>query len=213
MDKYIEKTMKNLEANNIESHYVEKRTDVIPLLEKMIQDGASVAVGGSVTLSELGVLDYLRCGKYRFLDRHEPGITKDRITEIFKKSFSVDTYLCSSNAITEDGELYNVDGNANRISAIAFGPENVIIIAGVNKIVKNIDEAVKRVKTIAAPKNCKRLNYRTYCYEKGQCVCPDECMGKGCNSPQRICRHYLVSAKQAVKGRIKVILVDESLGY
>ena len=140
-------------------------------------------------------------------------LSGDEIKEIYRKSFGADAYFCSTNAITEDGELYNVDGNANRIGAIAFGPQNVIIIAGVNKIVKDIESAVKRVKSIAAPKNCVRLCKNTFCAKSGHCVDMDGGIGKGCDSAERICRHYLVSAKQMIFGRIKVILVNEELEY
>ena len=213
MTEKIERTMKNLNKNNIETFYVEKKEEVVLLVEKLVPQGATVAAGGSVSLTETGVLEHLRNGKYNFLDRYAEGLSREDIVEIFKKSFGADAYFCSSNAITEDGELYNVDGNANRISAISFGPKNVIMVVGVNKIVKDIDEAILRVKTVAAPKNCKRLSCKTYCFEKGHCVDLEGGMGKGCSSPQRVCRHYLVSSKQAVFGRIKVIFVNEELGY
>lgn len=213
MNTIIENTIKNLEKNNIEALYVESKEDVVPLIEKLVPQGSTVAVGGSVSLDESAVLSHLRSGRYEFFDRYAQGLSREEVMEVYRKSFGVDAYFCSSNAVTEEGELYNVDGNANRISAIAFGPKNVIMVVGVNKIVKNIDEAVKRVKTIAAPKNCRRLDCRTYCFEKGHCMDMDGGMGKGCDSPQRICRHYLVSAKQAVMGRIKVIIVNEELGY
>ena len=213
MNTIIENTIKNLEKNNIEAFYVESKEDVVPLIEKLVPQGSTVAVGGSVSLDESGVLSHLRSGRYEFFDRYAQGLSREEVMEVYRKSFGVDAYFCSSNAVTEEGELYNVDGNANRISAIAFGPKNVIMVVGVNKIVKNIDEAVKRVKTIAAPKNCRRLDCRTFCFEKGHCMDMDGGMGKGCDSPQRICRHYLVSAKQAVMGRIKVIIVNEELGY
>ena len=213
MNTIIENTIKNLEKNNIEALYVESKEDVVPLIEKLVPQGSTVAVGGSVSLDESGVLSHLRSGRYEFFDRYAQGLSREEVMEVYRKSFGVDAYFCSSNAVTEEGELYNVDGNANRISAIAFGPLNVIMVVGVNKIVKNIDEAVKRVKTIAAPKNCRRLDCRTYCFEKGHCMDMDGGMGKGCDAPQRICRHYLVSAKQAVMGRIKVIIVNEELGY
>lgn len=213
MNTIIENTIRNLEKNNIEALYVESKEDVVPLIEKLVPQGSTVAVGGSVSLDESGVLSHLRSGRYEFFDRYAQGLSREEVMEVYRKSFGVDAYFCSSNAVTEEGELYNVDGNANRISAIAFGPKTVIMVVGVNKIVKNIDEAVKRVKTIAAPKNCRRLDCRTYCFEKGHCMDMDGGMGKGCDSPQRICRHYLVSAKQAVMGRIKVIIVNEELGY
>jgi len=209
----IETTIKNLEKNNIKTYFVESKKDVVPLIEKMLNEGATVAVGGSVTLSETGVLEHLRCGRYTFFDRYEEGLLPDGIKEVFRKSFGVDAYFCSTNAITEQGELYNVDRTGNRVGAISYGPENVIIVAGVNKIVKNLDEAVKRVKTISAPKNCLRLNCDTFCAKKGFCADVESGMGKGCDSKERICTHYLVTSKQINTDRIKVILVNEELGY
>ena len=209
----INKTIKNLEKNNIKTYFLESKKDVVSLIEKMVNAGSSVAVGGSVTLTETGVLEHLRSGRYTFYDRYEEGLSLDGIKEVFRQSFRVDAYFCSTNAITEDGELYNVDRTGNRLGAISYGPENVIIIAGVNKIVKNLDEAVKRVKTISAPKNCKRLNCNTFCAQKGYCADVDGGMGKGCDSKERICTHYLVTSKQINTDRIKVILVNEELGY
>ena len=213
MNERIEKTMKNLEKNNMNVFYVETKEEVIPLIEKLVEDGSTVAVGGSVTLGELGILDHLRSGKYTFYDRYEQGLTQEQIDQVFIKSMGVDAYFCSSNAVTEEGELYNVDGNANRIAAIAFGPKKVIMLVGVNKIVEDLDEAVKRVKTVAAPKNAVRLNCKTFCAVKGHCVDMEGGIGKGCDSPVRLCRDYLVSSKQKVKGRINVIFINEELGY
>lgn len=209
----IKKTLENLGKNNIKTYFLETKDEVVPLIETLLDEGVTVACGGSVTLTETGVLEHLKSGRYTFLDRYAPGLTKEETAEVFRKSFSADAYFCSTNAVTEEGELYNVDGNANRISAIAFGPKKVIMVVGINKIVKDLDEAVVRVKTIAAPKNCKRLGCETYCYEKGHCADLAGGMGKGCESPSRICRHYLVSAKQTAQGRINVIFVNEELGY
>lgn len=209
----IKTTIENLEKNNIKTYFAESKKDVVPLIEKMVAKGSTVAVGGSVTLTETGVLDYLRSGKYTFYDRYEEGLSSDGIKEVFRQSFRVDAYFCSTNAITEEGELYNVDRTGNRLGAICYGPENVIIIAGVNKIVADIDEAVKRVKTISAPKNCIRLNCNTFCAQKGYCADVDGGRGKGCDSKERICTHYLVTSKQLNPDRIKLILVNEELGY
>lgn len=213
MNNIVEKTMKNLEKNNMNAFYVETREEVIPLIEKLVEDGSTVAVGGSVTLGEIGVLDHLRSGRYTFYDRFTKGYTQEQIDEVFIKSMSVDAYFCSSNAVTEDGELYNVDGHANRVAAIAYGPKKVIMIVGVNKIVPALEDAVKRVKTIAAPKNAVRLNCKTYCFAKGHCVDMEGGIGKGCDSPDRLCRSYLVCSKQKHAGRINVIFVNEELGY
>ncbi len=125
-------------------------------------------------------------------------------------------YISSSNAITENGELYNVDGYSNRVAAICYGPESVIIVVGINKIVGNLDEAIKRVKTMAAPANATRLNCTSYCTEKGECMgltSGNSSMTNGCRGQNRICCNYVVSAYQNQKDRIKVIIVGEELGY
>lgn len=213
MNMQVDKVMENLRKNNMAVHFVPSKADVVPLLESLLPKGASVAVGGSVTLNETGVLDLLRNGNYTFYDRYAAGLSAEQKRDVFLKSFGVDVYLSSSNAVTEQGELYNVDGTGNRIAAIAYGPEKVIIVVGVNKIVADLDEAVKRVKTCAAPPNAKRLNFETYCMHAGHCMKTDGTMTEGCAADQRICCSYLISGFQRVKDRIQVILVGEDCGY
>ena len=212
MDVKIKQTMDALEKNNISTFYVESKSEVVKVVESLLKEGDTVAVGGSMSLFETGVIDYLRCGKYTFLDRYAEGLGPNEIEEIYRKSYYADCYLCSTNAVTVGGELYNVDGNANRVSAISYGPKSVIMVVGKNKIVENIEEAVVRVKTIAAPLNAKRLSCDTYCAINGHCVKNDSTY-EGCNSPGRICRTRLICDEQRVKGRIKIIFVGESLGY
>ncbi len=207
----IKKVMENLNKNNIATYYAETKADVLPMLDEIMQEGETVAVGGSMSLFDCGVIDYLRSGRYNFLDRYVPGLSPEQVRDIYVKSLGADTYLCSSNAVTEDGELVNCDGNANRIAAIAYGPLSVIMVVGVNKIVKNIDEAVQRIKTQAAPKNCVRLSCDTYCAKEGHCVSQENF--KGCGSESRICADWLISSRQRVKDRIKVIFVNEEIGY
>lgn len=212
----IERTIKNLERNGISAVYTEKKQDVIPLLARMISPGDVVAVGGSMTLFECGVIDFLRESDINFLDRYAEDITSSEISDIFIKSYSADIYITSSNAITENGELYNVDGRSNRVSAIAHGPKFVVFVVSVNKIVRNLDEAILRVKTIAAPMNCVRLNCNTYCKTKGECMSirnENSGMTDGCDSDERICCNYLVTAKQRKKNRIKVIFIGENAGF
>lgn len=216
IDKRISRTMKNLEKNNMQVHYVETKKDVVQKVKELLKEGDTVGVAGAMTLFETGVIELLRSDKYNFLDRYEEGLTPEQINKIFIESFSADTYIASSNAITENGELYNVDGNSNRVAAICFGPKSVIIVAGYNKIVKNLEEAVTRVKTISAPANSTRLSCQTYCRETGECMSfgmdsPE--MSSGCSGKGRICCNYMVSAYQRHKDRIKVILVGEELGY
>ncbi len=214
--KRIEKTKKNLEKNNMQVHYVETKAEVADKVRELLKDGDTVGVGGAMTLFESGVIDLLRSGKYNFLDRYAEGLTGEEVNQVFLDSFSADAYVTSSNAITENGELYNVDGNSNRVAAICFGPKSVIIVAGCNKLVKNLEQAIIRVKTTAAPANSTRLSCKTYCREAGECVSlsgESDKMSSGCTSPGRICCNYVVSAYQRHKDRIKVILVGEELGY
>lgn len=216
MDGVIEKVMANLIRNNMKPFYVERKEDVTPLISELLGEGSAVAVGGSVSLSECGVIEHLRCGRYSFIDRHEPGLGSEELRRVFLRSLDTDAYLCGCNAITKSGELYNVDGNANRICAISYGPKSVIIVAGKNKIVTDISQAIMRVKTISAPKNCMRLGNNTYCREKGHCVSITKGsseMTSGCVSAERICCSYLVTGRQRIKDRIKVIIVGEELGY
>lgn len=210
----IEKTLKNLEKNGIKPYFVESKADVTPLIETLINKGESVSNGGSETLKECGVFDLIKNGDYDFIDR--TGLEGEELRQAYARAFACDTYFCSSNAITENGELYNVDGNSNRVACIVYGPRQVIMVAGINKIVKDINEAIERVKTCAAPPNTKRLNCKTPCAVTGKCISLNKenpLMCDGCESPQRICCSYVVSAKQRHKDRIKVIIVNENLGY
>lgn len=213
MTKSIQLVMENLRKNRIAVEYVDKKEDVLPLIRALIPEGSTVATGGSHTLTEVGVIDLLKSGAYTYLDRMAPELTPEQRQEVAIKGNTADFYLCSSNAVTEAGELYNVDGNCNRIAAIAFGPKSVIMVVGVNKIVPDMNAAIQRVKTIAAPLNTKRLNCDTYCRTAGVCMGIDGKMTDGCHSPARICCNYLISAQQRVPDRIRVILVGESLGF
>lgn len=216
LEKRISKVTKSLQKNNMQVHYVEGKEDVPQKVSEILSEGDTVSVGGSTSIFESGVIDLLHSGKYNFLDRYEEGLSREGIEKIFIDSFSADAYICSSNAITENGELYNVDGNSNRVAAICYGPKSVIIVVGYNKIVRNLDDAVKRVKSIAAPANCHRLSYESYCKGKGECMAflsDNLDMASGCDGANRICCTYVVSAYQRNKDRIKVIIVGEELGY
>lgn len=209
----VEKTIKRLEDNQMQAFYVESRKDVVPLVKGLISEGQEICSGGSMTLIETGVYDLLKSGNYRYYDRE--GLPRDEVEKVFRKAFSADVYFCSANAITENGELYNVDGNSNRVAAICYGPQRVIVIAGINKLVRNIEEAVLRVKTCAAPANCVRLSCETPCNKTGECISLSAGgdMPAGCHGDGRVCCNYVVSARQRHKNRIKVIIVGEELGY
>lgn len=212
-DARIEKTMKALESHNMTAIYTKDRADALAKLTELLPKGASIACGGSVTLDEIGAISLFRSPDYRFFDRYDPTLTPQATAELFRASLSSDYYVMSSNAITEDGMLYNVDGRSNRVAALLYGPSHVIIIAGMNKIVPDLDAAVRRVKTIAAPKNAKRLHCKTPCAVSGICVCADAGPGIGCGSPDRICANYVVTAAPKAAGRITVMIVGEELGY
>lgn len=215
MMKKIEKTMNSLRANNIAAYCVETKEEVVPLLKTLMNEGETVTHGGSETLKECGVIDLLNSGAYNYLDRSKAQ-SREETEAIYRAAFTADTYLTSSNAVTENGLLFNIDGNSNRVAAILYGPKQVIFICGVNKIVRDLDEAVVRLKEIACPKNTKRLNCSTYCAKEGECLAMGRdasFMCDGCKSPDRICCNYVVSARQRHQERMKVILVGEELGY
>ena len=212
----IQKLIENLEKNNMKGYFVQNKEEALSLVKDLLKENSTVSIGGSVTLQECGIVNLLKSGAYNFLDRSAPGLTPKDIKEIYIKTFAADTFLGSCNAITKDGYLYNVDGNGNRVAAMIFGPEQVIIVAGVNKIVENAQEAVKRVKEIAAPKNAERLGLETYCKNSGGCVSLNNEGSEicnGCLSDTRICADYVFFGHQKIKDRIKVIIVNETLGY
>ncbi|ARC86736.1 hypothetical protein U732_2711 [Clostridium argentinense CDC 2741] len=205
IEKRVERTIEGLNKRNMEGYFVNDEAELIELLKSLISNDSIVGVGDSMTLFETGVIDFLRNEKYIFLDKYEEGITKEEKRKIYEKNFSADTFLCSTNAITESGELYNIDGNGSRVAPMLYGPKQVILVAGINKIVKDIDEAEKRVRNYSAPIDAKRLNKNTPCTTLGYCI--------DCKSPNRICNDFVIIRGQFVKGRIKVIFVGKQLGY
>ncbi len=212
----INKALDNMRKNNMASYFCESSAEALTLVKSLIKKGAVVSHGGSVSLAETGITRLLSNGEYNYLDRNAPGLTPEQVEEIYINTFSADVFLTSANAITQNGELYNVDGNSNRVAAILYGPKSVIVVAGFNKIVKDIDEAVLRVKNIAAPKNTVRLDCDTYCAKEQKCLSlnkSNSLIPDGCMSEQRICCNYVISARQRKKDRIKVIIVGERLGY
>lgn len=214
MTEEIKITMENLEKNGMKPFYVETKEEVIPIIESLVEKGSSVSHGGSETLKQTGVIDFLKNGDFDYIDRS--GLEGEELRDCYIRAFGCDAFFTSSNAVTMNGELYNVDGNSNRVACIVFGPRQVIMIVGANKIVKNINDAVLRVKEAAAPPNTQRLDCKTPCAVTGKCISlnkDEPFICDGCESPQRICCNYVISAKQRHKDRIKVIIVNESLGY
>ena len=217
MTEKIDNLFKNLKQNKMRPIFAASKEDACQIVKDLLFENAVITWGGSMSVIECGIDKILQDSKYRFMNRSREGITPEEQQECFKASIGADFFFCSANAVTEKGELVNVDGLANRVSSIAFGPKNVIVVVGKNKVVSELNEAFLRVKKIAAPKNCVRLNKNTPCAKLGHCVSlvnnenPD--FSEGCSCDDRICCDYMISAMQRQKDRITVIYVDEDLGY
>lgn len=208
----IQKTAAALSARNMEAFCAETSEEAVALLQSFLREGDSVGHGGSVTLSELGVPELLKNGPYVYLDRDACQTPEER-EACMRSILNADVFLTSANAITEDGVLYNVDGNGNRVAALCYGPKRVIVIAGTNKIVKDLPEAVRRVKTKAAPLNGVRLQTSTYCAVQNKCVAAEGAPCDGCGGTARMCCDYVATGYQRDPERLKVILVNAPLGY
>lgn len=205
LEKQVERTVSNLQKRNMEGFFVKNENELKELLIQLIAENSVVGVGDSMTLFQTGVIDFLRSRDYNFLDKYKEGITSEDKKKIYIENFSADTFMCSTNALTEEGELYNIDGNGSRVAPMLYGPKQVIIVTGINKIVKNIEEAEKRARNFAAPIDAKRLGKNTPCTKLGYCI--------DCKSPERICNDFTIIRGQFIKGRIKVIILGKALGY
>lgn len=196
--------IKNMHKKNMEGYYCATSAEAVEKALSLMPEGASVTWGGSMTLTECGLMDALKTANYEIIDR-DTAKTPEEARLMYAKQVMADYYLMSSNAITIGGELVNIDGRANRISCLCWGPQNVIIIVGMNKVASDVESAVQRVRNIAAPPNCIRLNKNTPCAQTGKCG--------DCYSPESICSQILVTRRSSTPNRIKVILVGETLGY
>lgn len=204
-EKAISNTIESLRKNGMKGYLVNNKEELLEKIIELTKEGDIVTCGGSMSLFETGVIEHLRSGRYNFLDRYAEGLSQDEVKEIYRGAFSADVYFASTNAVTENGELYNVDGTGNRVAAMLYGPDKVILVVGVNKIVKNLEEAIMRNERVCAPANCIRLDRATPCTKVGHCM--------NCSSPDRICNEYIVIKKQREKDRIHVIFLNENLGY
>ena len=203
-EKAAGKVIKSLARRNIEACYCPTAREAVEKLLEMIPSGSSVTWGGSMSIRDIGIPAALaEAGKYEVYDR-DKAPDRAAATEIYLKAFSCDYYLSSANAITEDGIIVNIDGTGNRVAAITFGPRNVIFVIGMNKLTQDVDSALARARSLAAPVNTARFDIQTPCKLDGVC---HNCLSDDC-----ICNyiHYL---RHSPKGKHKVILVGESLGY
>ncbi len=196
-----EKTIKGLKSRNMEGYYAEDSAEALKIALSLIPEGSSVTMGGSMSAHEIGLVDALKQGSYCFLDRDQ---AEDKRAAMLA-AYDADVFLSSANAMTEDGILVNIDGNSNRVSAIAQGPRKVIFIVGMNKVCSDLDGAMKRARNVAAPINAQRFGLNTPCSKTGSCM--------DCKSPDTICCQFLITRFSRHSGRIHVILVNDVLGF
>ncbi|MFR8650385.1 MAG: lactate utilization protein [Faecalibacillus sp.] len=212
MDQNVEKILeiknrkmqKAFNQNHIELLFLNNQEELLKYLDNLIEENQTVGVGGSMTLFETGVIDYLRKKPIRFLDRYQEGLSTDQIENIFHQSLLADVYLTSSNAIDRNGNLYNIDGRGNRVAAMIYGPKKVVVIVGMNKIFDDELSAIQHIKNMSCPANALRLHKNTPCVQVGKCV--------DCQSDDRICSAYVKIARQPL-GRMTVLVINEELGY
>lgn len=205
MNQDISKLITNLQKNNMKGYFVQNNEELLSLLSELIICGSSVGSGDSVTLEDTGVFSFLRNGNYEFLDKFHPDLSKEAKRNLYIKNFTADTFITGTSAITLNGEIFNIDGNGSRVAPILYGPKQVIIVVGINKIVEDVASAIKRTRQIAAPLDAKRLGKSTPCTSIGRCI--------DCHHKERICNDFVLITGQFIKNRIKVIIVNESLGY
>ena len=196
-----QKVIKGLKSRNMTGYYAASKEEACALALSLIPEGSVVTMGGGMSVHEIGLVRALKDGRYDFIDRDE---YEDKRAAMLM-AYDADVFLSGANAITEDGVLVNIDGNANRVSAIAQGPKMVLFIAGMNKVCSDADAAMKRARNVAAPINAQRFGLSTPCAKTGACM--------DCKSPDTICCQFLITRFSHHPGRIHVILVNENLGF
>lgn len=196
--------IKNLEKRQMEGYYCATSEEAVKKALELMPEGASIAWGGSMTLSETGLMEAIRSANYEIIDR-EYAKTPEAQRKLYGEICCSDFFLMSTNAITLDGELVNIDGRGNRVAFLCYGPQNVIVLTGMNKVVSDVQSGIQRVRDIASPPNTVRLNKNTPCAVTGRCG--------DCLSPDCICSQTVITRRSGTPGRIKVILVGEELGY
>ena len=196
-----EKVIKGLVSRNMTAEFAENKEEALKKALELIPEGSVIGMGGCMSAHEIGLVDALKNGNYSFIDRDKEA---DKRTAMLK-TYDADFFISSANAITEDGVIINIDGNSNRVSAIAQGPKKVLFIIGMNKVCNDSDAAMKRARSVAAPINAQRVGVATPCVETGSCI--------DCKSPDTICCQFLITRFSRHKDRIHVILVNEDLGF
>ena len=195
------KVVKGLKTRNMTGYYAKDSEEAKRIALSLIPEGSSVTMGGALSAHEIGLVEAVQNGNYNFIDRNR---FADRRAAMLA-AYDADWFLSSANAMTEDGVLVNIDGNANRVSCIANGPKHVLFIVGMNKVCSDIDSAMKRARSVAAPANAQRFGLSTPCSKLGTCM--------DCKSPDTICCQFLITRFSRHEGRIHVILVNDTLGF
>ena len=205
VEERAKKAIEKLEAHEFKAIYVQTKEEAIQEIWKHVSPKQRIGVGGSVTIRELGILEQLEAKGNTLYDHWNPGLSKEDNLAIRKSQMTSDIFLGSVNAITMNGELVNIDGIGNRVNSTNFGPGKVILVAGYNKIVEDVQEAIERIKNVAAPLNARRLNIDVPCAKLGKCV--------DCNSPKRICRIVVIHERKPSWTDILIMVVGEELGF
>lgn len=196
--------IKNLEKRGMEGYFYEDSASCVEDIAGRIPAACSISFGGSETIREIGLLDRLKKGNYSLIDRSAASTPQEK-RALYAQAVLSDYFLMSSNAITLDGELINIDGIGNRVACLIHGPENVIVVAGMNKVVTDVQNGINRVRNFASPANAKRLERQTPCNLTGHC---GDCLAADC-----MCNQIVITRRSGIKGRIKVFLIAEDLGY
>ncbi|SDA61220.1 Uncharacterised ACR, YkgG family COG1556 [Butyrivibrio sp. INlla18] len=196
-----QQVIKGIESRNMKGYYAANKEEALKIALEIIPESSSVTMGGAMSAHEIGLVDALKNGNYNFIDRDK---AEDKRAAMLA-AYDADYFLTSANAITEDGVMVNIDGNANRVSAIAQGPKHVVAIVGMNKVCPDVDAAMKRARNVAAPINAQRFGLNTPCAKTGSCM--------NCKSPDTICCQFLITRFSRHADRIHVILVNDNLGF
>ena len=203
-DKRSQVLVKNLQSRGFEAYYCPDKTQALEKALTLIPEGSTVGWGGCLSAQQIGLIDAIKAGKYQAIDRNDEP-TPEGKTRAMKRCLTADVFLCGANGLSLDGQMVSVDGNGNRVAAMAYGPDSVIVIAGMNKVCDTLDDAMVRARTVAAPMNQQRFCRKTPCTVTGSCG--------NCKSPESICNQILITRNCRPAGRIKFVLVGEELGF
>lgn len=203
-EKRAQVLVKNLQSRHFDAWYCDNKEDALKKALELIPMDATIGWGGAMSAQQIGLLDAVKSGSYNAYDRDSCATMEDRV-KMMKKCLTADVFLTGANAISLDGQMVNIDGIGNRVAAIVYGPETILVIAGMNKVVDTLEDAVRRARTVAAPMNQQRFTNQTPCQITGSCA--------DCKSPECICNQILITRHCRPAGRIKFIIVGEELGF